>query len=238
MVKHLLILSALWMMAGVNAFAENVNDPEIENSVPELIAFHEVIYPMWHDAYPAKDVEALKGFVPKINELSAQIYKVRLPGILHESESKWKVGVSNLRKSVKAYNAASKKTDAQAMLAAAEELHKRHEMLVRVIRPVLPEMDAFHKVLYIVYHKDLPAEQWEGIRKKAPELYTNAKAVTEASLPKRFEARGTEFKNAADALAKAVSGLQELGVNAAGSETKKAVLNIHNKYLALQKVFE
>lgn len=239
MLKRLLILSAaVWTIVGLNAFAENVNDPEIENSVPELIAFHEVIYPMWHDAYPAKDTAALKSFVPRINELAATIYKVQLPGILREKNSAWKDGVANLRKSVKSYNAAAKRTDADVMLAATEDLHRRYEMLVRVIRPVLPEMAAFHKVLYVVYHKDLPASQWDDIRKKTTELYVGAKAITEASLPKRFEARAADFKSAADALVKSVLGLQELGADATGQEIRKTVIKVHSEYLALQKIFE
>jgi hypothetical protein len=225
-------------MTGFKAFAENVNDPEIENSVPELIAFHEIIYPMWHDAYPAKDTAALKSFVPQINELSENIYKVRLPGIMREKNSAWKEGVANLRKSVKTYNIAAKSTDAEAILSAAENLHKRYEMLVRVIRPVLPEMEAFHKVLYVIYHKNLPAAQWDDIRKKVPELSAGAKAMTEAGLPKRFENRAADFKSAADALAEAVAGLQELGASASGPKIKKAVLNVHSAYRSLQKIFE
>ncbi|MHB0996700.1 MAG: hypothetical protein ACYC2I_10060 [Elusimicrobiales bacterium] len=239
MKKHIsMLLLAACMLTGSGVLAENISDLDTENSVQELVAFHEVIYPIWHEAYPAKDVVALKSFVPRINELAAQVYKARLPGILREKKSGWKAGVGDLRKSVKAYNAAAKGTDDQAMLTAAEELHRRYEILVRTLRPVLPEMEAFHKTLYVVYHKDLPAAQWENIRKTTPELAAGAKAISAARLPKRFEARSAEFKSAAAALAKAVSGLQETGASAPGPEIKKAVLNVHDEYLALQKIFE
>ena len=45
---------------------------ETESSIPELAAFHEIIFPIWHTAYPAKDIAALQSYVPKINELAAQ----------------------------------------------------------------------------------------------------------------------------------------------------------------------
>ena len=50
------------------AFAQEPDiDKETESMVPELINFHEVIYPMWHTAYPEKNIEMLRGFVPEIN---------------------------------------------------------------------------------------------------------------------------------------------------------------------------
>ena len=47
------------------SFAQTEIDPaEITSSVPVLDDFHEIIYPMWHDAYPAKDYNALKDLYP------------------------------------------------------------------------------------------------------------------------------------------------------------------------------
>ncbi len=226
------------MLAGARVYAENPGGSETDNSVPELVAFHEVIYPLWHEAYPAKDTDALKGLVPRINELAAKIYKAQLPGILREKKAAWKTGVSGLRKSVKTYNAAAKGADAGTLLAAAEDLHRRYEMLVRTIRPVLPEMEAFHKVLYVVYHKNLPAAQWEAVRQKASELSAGARSVAEARLPKRFEGRAAEFKKAADGLVKATAELEAPGASVEGSGIKISILKIHGEYLALQKIFE
>jgi hypothetical protein len=59
------VLSVLFSSSAT--FAQNNIDPaEISSTVQELTDFHDVIYPMWHDAYPSKDYDALKGFVPKI----------------------------------------------------------------------------------------------------------------------------------------------------------------------------
>jgi hypothetical protein len=33
---------------------------EISSSIPELSDFHEVIYPIWHTAYPDKDIKMMK----------------------------------------------------------------------------------------------------------------------------------------------------------------------------------
>jgi len=123
---------------------------ETESAVPELDALHEVIFPIWHTAYPKKDIAALKGFVPEIERLAANILAARLPGILRDKEIKWQAALAELGKSVEAYRRTAGDGDDPGLLAAAENLHGAYEMLVRTIRPVLGEVDEFHKILYVV----------------------------------------------------------------------------------------
>jgi hypothetical protein len=215
-----------------------VRAQETESSVPELTVFHDIIYPIWHTAYPEKDIAALKSYVPKVNELAAKIYSAKLPGILREKERKWQAGVAEFRKSVEAYNMAAKGTDDKALLDAAEALHMRYEMLVRTIRPVLAEMDGFHKVLYVVYHTYLPGKNWDGIRNAAPEMKAKAEAVAKAQLPKRLEAKAESFKSAAAALVEAATELESLGTSGDPAALEKAVDRIHAKYQGLEKIFE
>jgi len=211
---------------------------ETESAVPELAAFHEVIYPIWHTAYPDKDIAMLKSLAPQVNELAAKVFAAQLPGILRDKQVKFDAGLAEFRMSVEAYNAAAKGTDDKAMLDAAELLHAKYEMLVRILRPVLKEMDDFHKVLYIVFHKDLPDKKWDNIRTAAPELKAKAEAVTLAKLSTRLEPKAEMFKAAAAELVKAASTLAALGSEAKGEAIEEAVLKLHTRYQELEKIFE
>jgi hypothetical protein len=234
-----IFLSLLLVMSAVGILAqEKAAGRETESSVPELEAFHEVIYPIWHTAYPEKDIAALKGYVTQINELAAKVYAVKLPGILREKEAAWTAGIAKFKAAVDGYNAAAAGADDQSLLNAAETLHMRYEMLVRAIRPVLPQMDAFHKVLYVVYHQDLPGKKWADVRAAAPELRTKALAVSQAELPKRLEAKTEAFKTASAGLLEATAELERLGPSGAPAALEAAVLKIHAKYQALEKIFE
>ena len=217
---------------------EKAVNPETESSVPALDAFHEIIYPIWHTAYPEKDYAALKGFAPRVDELAAAIYAAPLPGILRDKEAKWRSGVDELRRAVEAYDAAAVGEDGEALLKAAENLHMRYEMLVRTIRPVLPEIDAFHKILYVVYHTYLPDKSWADVRKAAPELEAKARAIAGARLPKRLEARTADFEAASSELLKAASELAGLGPDAASASLAAAVERLHTRYQAVEKVFD
>jgi hypothetical protein len=231
--RTLAVAVALAALAAVPALAQ-----ETESSVPELAAFHEVIYPIWHTAYPEKDIAMLKSLAGQVNELAAKVYAAKLPGILRDKQAKYDAGLAEFRKSVEAYNAAAKGADDKAMLDAAEVLHAKYEALVRTIRPVLKEMDEFHKVLYVVFHKDLPDKKWDNIRAAAPDLKAKAEAVTKATLSARLQPKSEIFNAAAAALVEAAAGLAGLGPQADGAAIEHAVHRLHARYQELEKVFD
>ncbi len=211
---------------------------ETKSEVPELTAFHEVIYAIWHTAYPAKDAKALRGFIPQIGELAARIYAAKLPGILREKETKWKDGIAEFRKAVDAYSSAAAGKDDQALLNAAESLHAKYEGLVRTLNPVLKEMDTFHQSLYVIYHKYLPEKAYDKIRGATAELVTMAEAITRATLPKQFEAKAGAFKTATVELLEAARTLDAAGKAHDHTGMEAGVEKVHAKYEALQALFE
>jgi hypothetical protein len=226
-------LIALAAVVAVAAFAQ-----ETESAVPELSAFHEVIYPIWHTAYPDKDIALLKSLVGQVDELAAKVFAAKLPGILRDKQAKWDAGLAEFRKSVEAYDAAAKGSDDKALLDAAELLHAKYEALVRTIRPVLAEMDAFHKVLYVVYHTDLPAKNWEAVRAAAPDLKAKAEAITKAKLSARLEPKAAAFAKASGDLVQAAEVLAGLGAKADGAAVEQAVQKLHSRYQDLEKIFD
>ncbi|MGB8952260.1 MAG: hypothetical protein WCC06_06300 [Candidatus Aminicenantales bacterium] len=210
---------------------------ETTSEVPELTAFHEIIYPIWHTAYPEKDYAALRSFVPQVNELAAQIYTAVLPGILRDKEAKWREGVALFRKAVEDYTAAASGEDNDALLIVAEALHFRYESLVKLIRPVLKEIDEFHKVLYVVYHKFLPDQDYANIQSVSEDMALKAEAITRAALPKRLESKAEPFKTASTELLESVKELASVGSSEDKAAIEKAVEKIHTKYQALEKIF-
>jgi hypothetical protein len=234
-----IVFSLLICLLGLSLFAKAQDTlKETKSEVPELTAFHEIIYPIWHTAYPEKDYAALRKYVADINKLAAPIYNAKLPGILRDKEAKWKEGVGLFKKAVDEYNAAASGKDDQALLKAAEALHSKYEALVRTINPILKEVDEFHQVLYVVNHQYAPNKEYDKIREAAPELVTKADAITKVALPKRLEAKTEAFQKAAAELLAAVKELEA----ASGAHDHDGMLSsvdkVHLKYQALEKIFE
>ncbi len=211
---------------------------ETESSVKELSDFHEIIYPIWHTAYPEKDYAALRKFVPEVNRLAKNLFDAKLPGILRDKKAKWDEGLEQLKKAVEEYNTAAAGEDDQALLDSAEALHTGFEMMVRIIRPVLKEIDDFHKVLYVVYHKYLPNKEYANIRSITDDMILKAEAITNAELPKRLEAKADEFSSAAAALLESSKKLKAICLMDNTDEIEKAVESLHTKYQDLEKLFD
>jgi NADH dehydrogenase/NADH:ubiquinone oxidoreductase subunit G len=231
-------LVGLLLVAGAAAWGQTPEAQETESSVPALTAFHEIIYPIWHTAYPDKDYAALRSFAPDVKKLAENVYAAELPGILRDKQAKWDQALDELRKSVDAYLAATSGSDDAALLDAAEVLHARYEMMVRTIRPVLREVDTFHKTLYVVYHKYLPNKDFGKIAEVSAEMLAQAEAITKTSLPKRLESKTQAFSVASLELHEATTALVEAGKSGEGKAISAAVEKVHTKYQALEKIFD
>ena len=210
---------------------------ETESTVKELSEFHEIIYPIWHTAYPEKDYAALREYVPEVNQLAKNVFNAKLPGILRDKKAKWDEELEHLKKAVEDYNKTAAGEDNQALLDAAEVLHAKFEMMIRLIRPVLKEIDEFHKVLYVVYHKYFPDKEYANIRSVSDDMILKAEAITKAKLPKRLEAKADEFSSAAQELLEASKKLKATCLTENTDLIEKAVDFLHTKYQNLEKIF-
>ena len=206
--------------------------------VPELDEFHEVIYPIWHTAYPEKDYDALKKMVDEVNVKAKAIYSATLPGIQREKQLKWDEGIIQFQASVEDYTKYAQANDNDELLKAAENLHSKYEMLVRIIRPVLKEVDDFHKTLYVVYHDYLPNKNYKKISKTTDTLIKKAKAITTAKLPARLESKQDAFNLAAVELLTSTQDLKKRVKSNNKASIDAAVENMHTKYQNLETVFK
>jgi hypothetical protein len=232
--KLFFILPATMLIFGSAPAQEKA--AETSSEVPELAAFHDVIYPIWHTAYPEKDYAALRSYVKDVNAGAEKIYGAKLPGILRDREARWKAGLEEFKKAVEAYGTAAEGKDDALLLTAAETLHSRYEKLVRLIRPLLPEVDEFHKVLYVIYHTYLPNKEFEKIRGTAGDLEVKAEAITTAKLSRRLENKAAEFKEAAGNLHESAKKLSAACQASDQNAIEAAVNEVHMKYQALEKV--
>lgn len=211
---------------------------EIKAEVPELSKFHEVIYPLWHTAWPEKNLKMLVELLPEIENLSTGVMKAKLPGILREKQSAWNNGLKDLGKIVSEYKSATSPIDSQKLLGAAEQLHTQYERLVRVIRPALKEIDAFHSVLYMLYHYYLPNWEVDKIKTSVAELEIKMNLLNKAELTKRHETKRDAFNQARKNLDASV---RDLATASNGSDKElitKKIEAMHMQYQALDQVFQ
>ena len=240
MKKLILVLPVFILFLFNNSFSQQEDHTtEISSSVPELFDFHEVVYPMWHTAYPNKDYALFKQLLPDVNAGVEKIYAAKLPGILRDKEDEWNAGLDKLRSSVKDYNKACEENSEEGMLASAEELHSNFEMLVRIVKPVTKEVDEFHKVLYMIYHHYGPNKNTEELSKAIDDLYLRADELKNCVLPKWASDKKEDFTKAADDLYTSTKELKELKDSKADDKLLNAgIEKVHTNYQKLEALFD
>lgn len=232
-------LFSLLLIFSLQLIAQDEDKSQETNwDVPELFSFHDVIYPIWHTAFPNKDIEMLKNYVDEVNLGAQNIYKVQLPGILRDKETKWNEGVEKLRYSVDQYNKAAQENDTKAMLNAAENLHSSFEMLVRIIKPMSKEIDDFHQTLYLIYHYYYPEKSFNKLKEAAVALYEKIKAVKSAEVPKGVSNRKNEYLLLIEDLYESTNELKLSMENNELAKLDNLVEDVHTKYQLIEQLFE
>jgi hypothetical protein len=239
--KNALLIGLALTMASSLAIAQDAkatHEAETKSQVPALQKFHTPIYKLWHNAWPKKDTAMMASLWPEIEKGVAEVAAAELPGILREKKGAWQEGLKQLQEAAAAYHAAMAGAELQPKLDAAEKLHMRYEGMVRVIRPVLKEIDAFHQVLYMIYHYYMPEHNMEKLGPAVQELSARMDTLDAAKLSERLQAKDAAFQAARKRLSASVAYVK--GVMASKDEKKitSAIRAMHSDYESLAKIFE
>ena len=108
---------------------------------------------------------------------------------------------------------------------------------MKIVRPVLPEMEDFHAALYVLYHYQMSPFQLDKAAGSIQTLQARMDALDKAALPERLKAKTESFNVQRERLSKSVADVA--AALAARDETKiKAAIEImHTHYENLERVF-
>ena len=218
--------------------ATDISEKELSTSIPALARLREVIRPLWHNAYPAKNYAMIKDLLPRADTLVAELDKATLPGILRDKQGIWEGGKEDLKWVLGNLHAAANAEDQEKMLKQVEAFHAAFERLVRAVRPVVPELEAFHQELYKLYHYYTPLYDLENIRAASSAMTEKMAALKAAQLPKRLADRQEKFQAAVLKLEIAVDELSATVKTNARKEIEAAVQKVHDAYKETEQLFD
>jgi hypothetical protein len=236
-----LLLSLVCAFAAPVAPAQQEGDPhaaETTPQVPALSKFHTPIYKLWHTAWPKKDTAMMAMLTPEIDKGIAGVAQAELPGILRDKKAVWEENVKLLQAVGVEYREAMAGDDLAAKLHAAEKLHAQYEKLVRIVRPVMKQIEAFHSVLYMLYHYYMPENNVDKIRSSGKDLRVRMDSLNAATLPERLKKREEAFVAARAALSASVDAVNAAVSTNDGKKINDAIIAMHGDYEKLEKVFE
>ena len=240
----LLLLTSFFFFSCQKAEDVQVEEPHAEisqeettASVPALSDLHEVVYPLWHTAFPEKDYALIKELLPQMDSLTEKLEQAELPGILRDKEEKWDEGKIALKTTLDNLHMAVEADNKEDMLSQVEAFHSAYEGLVRMIRPLVPELEAFHQELYKLYHYHMPNYELELIRNDVEAMLEKVVPLKAALLPTRLASRQEDFQAAVGNLESELNKLADAVKTDKKQEIADAVERIHTAYQNIEKIF-
>ena len=237
--KSLVVLLYVILVLPTITLTQEKHEDEVNASVGELKEFHSTIYEIWHNAWPNKDIALLEKLLTDVKAGYTKLQDAKLPGILRDKTEIWNLNLKTLSEIIVEYQSSVEKKDSAALLSAAEKLHSQYEKMVRVIRPILKELEAFHQTLYMLYHYYTPEYDYAKIKQSVDELSKKMEALNKAKLPERLQETDAEFNKARKELAASLKNLKSV-VKKEKEKDKiiEAVEKMHATYQALEAVFD
>ena len=232
------LLVAFTACAGESEAVPEISEADITAEVPELDAVHELMYPLWHGAVPEQDYDSIQQLVPQFEPRLTAVDAVELPGILRHKQEGWDAGKAVMMSSFEGLKQAVEANDNAAMLSHAEAFHLGYEQLVRVIRPLVPELEAFHQELYKLIHYYKPADDEAKIHEAALAMIEKLEPLRAATLPERLADRQGDFDAAVAVLGDRLGELDEALHGSDAEAIDAAVDAVHGAYGAVGGVFE
>ena len=210
---------------------------ELQAEVPELEAVHEFMRPLWHDAFPAQNYEAISAAITDFEPALAALDQAELPGILRDKQALWDSQKALLMESFDGLKDAVAGGNQPEMLAYTEAFHMNYEGMVRIVRPVLPELEAFHQHLYGLYHYYGPGYDLEKIRTAAAEMAAAVPPLQAAELPQRLAEHQAHFDGMVAELGEAVGALLSTLDDPDRDEVEAAIEAVHTAYQEVEGIF-
>ncbi|MFB0564616.1 MAG: hypothetical protein ACETWK_02935 [Candidatus Aminicenantaceae bacterium] len=124
------------------------------------------------------------------------------------------------------------------MLKHTEAFHAGFERLVRTIRPVVAELDSFHKEMYKLYHYYAPNYELKEIRATVQAMQEKLVPLQKVQLPKRLAERQVDYKTAVNELEAAVTELATIVKVDNKDAILEAVEKVHSAYQKTEHIFD
>lgn len=194
----MLAVSALGQMCPAERAAEHGMDP--------FAAFHKVVAPVWHEAWPNKDYETLIAAGPKFKEAFEAIAAMK-PEVTNEKRlARFEELRTEFGKYVNAYADAAAKGDKEAVYEVTPDLHEYFELTASSLLPVhYPLIEGIIMTKNMILETHMPADNRDGIIGSTETLVIKLDSFDSKDIPE-------ELAESADQITADIQQLKETAV--------------------------
>lgn len=201
--------------------------------------FHEVLKPLWHESYAEKDFKTIREKAEVLQQKILALIRIPAPADLSGNEEKLHTFLSKRQElafNVMEVNRAAKDGPDSTLASAFESMHWTYEELEKFFAVQIEELDQFHETLYFLWHRALPARDYEAIRKTAPVLKAEIDSLMKVPVPPGCNIKGEEFEKRKAALKDAVYGFAETCEKGSEDDIDAALKAVYGRFEELNSL--
>lgn len=201
--------------------------------------FHAVLQPLWHESYPGEDFKTIREKAPLLQEKIMTLIRVPAPADLSPNEEKLHTFLSKRQELafyVMEFNRAAKDGPDSTLASAFETMHWGYEELEKFFAVQIEELDQFHETLYFLWHRALPARNYQEIKKTAPIIKAEMDSLMKVPVPTGCNIKGEEFEKRKAALKEAVYGFAQVCEKGTEDDIDAALKALHDRYAELNSL--
>lgn len=185
MLKYVLCLSIIILAVPVVVGEETCPaDRAGEKGFEPFEEFHAVMAPAWHQAWPARDCEALFAAGDEFSTLFKKIAFLKPQFKTSERREAFLKHRREFAQLVRDYHEACRKQDSAAVMETMPRLHDAFEETASTLLPVYyPEFEGFVVTLNLIAETHLPRENMKGLIGSTETLVRKAEALNPETIP-------------------------------------------------------
>jgi len=187
--KRIAIISVgLFVLLGISAYAQMCPaERAAEHGMDPFAAFHKVVAPVWHEAWPNKDYDALLAAGPKFKEAFAAIAAMK-PKIDNEKRlAKFEEMRKEFGELVNAYAIVAAEGDKDAAYEMLPDLHEYFELTASSLLPVnYPYIEGIIMTKNMIMETHMPADNRDGIAGSTETLVMKLDSFDKKDIPEEL----------------------------------------------------
>jgi hypothetical protein len=224
MKKHLLILVALLLLVSLTQATDPADEDLPERGLAgcpahraaelghnPFEAFHKIMAPVWHGAWPDKDYDSLLAAGPTFKEAFAAIAKMKPTFKTLDRKKAFLKARDGFSKIIEMYAAAAERGDKETVYDLMPQLHDAFEMTASTLLPVYyPEIEAAVITLNLIMETHLPKNNMEGILGSTNTLLSRFESLTDTTtIPDELQEKKKEIRTEIAAMKKLAQQMKE-----------------------------
>jgi hypothetical protein len=193
--RILCLACVLVLLASLTTFGQECPaDKAAQAGVSAMEAFHKFMSPAWHQAYPARDFNALIKAAPELEKAFVPIANMEARMKNPARKAAFLLNREDFAKYLKEYVVAAKAGNNDHVYELLPKLHEAFEKTAAACLTIsYPEIEGVAVTTKLIIEKHLPTNNAEGVAGSTVTLVTKLAALDEKSIPESLKDRKTEL---------------------------------------------